>query len=115
MRRAAAGPARLRHDARRRRLDLRGRCEFDELARLIGRLDELRAESGRTDVPFQVHAGSLAAFSADGVRRLAELSVTDVSIGFRDPYTRGPDTQPLAEKIRHLHTYADKVISRLRG
>ena len=51
--------------------------------------------------------------SIDGVKRLEELGVTDVIVGFRYPYTTAPDTQPLTEKIDLLRKFSDRVITQL--
>jgi alkanesulfonate monooxygenase SsuD/methylene tetrahydromethanopterin reductase-like flavin-dependent oxidoreductase (luciferase family) len=82
---------------------------------LLARLAELRRESGTADRPFEVHVISMDAFSADGVRRLADQGVTDVIVGFRWPYVAEPDTQPLADKIDALNAFAEKVIAKVRG
>jgi probable F420-dependent oxidoreductase len=86
----------------------------EELVKLLARLKELRAESGRADAPFEVHVISREAYTVDGVRKLEELGVTDVVIGFRNPYQREQDTQTLEQKIGALRTYRDKVISKLQ-
>jgi hypothetical protein len=39
--------------------------------------------------------------------------VTDVIIGFRWPYTVGPDAEPLEQKIDSLHRFADDVIAKM--
>jgi hypothetical protein len=31
------------------------------------------------------------------------------------PYIKGPDTEPLDTKIRHLESFAEKVIARVNG
>jgi hypothetical protein len=49
----------------------------------------------------------------DGVRRLEELGVTDVIVGFRWPYAAGPDTEPLDRKVDALRAYADTVITKM--
>ena len=92
-----------------------GNADIDELGGLIARLRALREEQGRADAPFEVHAGSALGFSAEGVRQLEELGVTDVSVGFRNPYTEGPDTEPLEKKIHHLHRYGERVIAKVRS
>jgi hypothetical protein len=84
-----------------------------ELAKMIARVHELRKDYGHADEPFEIHAISLDAFSIDGVRRLEELGVTDVIVGFRYPYTTEPDTQPLAEKIDLLQRFADNVMAKI--
>ena len=60
----------------------------------------------------QVDGISLHAYTADGVRMLEDLGVTDVIVGFRDPYHM-PDT-PVGEKIDYLRRYADDVIASVR-
>jgi probable F420-dependent oxidoreductase len=84
----------------------------EELHRCLGRLAELRAEYGRAGEPFEVHVVSLEGFTLDGVRRLEDLGVTDVIVGFRNAYTTEPDTQTLDEKIGLLRRFADQVIAR---
>ncbi|HEX5189826.1 MAG TPA: TIGR03619 family F420-dependent LLM class oxidoreductase [Streptosporangiaceae bacterium] len=85
-----------------------------DLPGLLARLGELRRAEGTADRPFQVHVISMDAFSADGVSRLEDQGVTDVIVGFRWPYTTEPDTQPLADKVAALNTFADKVIAKVR-
>ena len=57
---------------------------------------------------------SADAYSADGVRHLVDLGVTEVIVGFRWPYQAGPDTEPLQQKLDSLRRYADDVIARAR-
>ncbi|SRX93839.1 putative oxidoreductase [Mycobacterium tuberculosis H37Rv] [Mycobacterium shimoidei] len=83
-----------------------------ELDRLIARLKGFRAEEGKTG-PFEIHVISADAFTVDGVKRLEDKGVTDVIVGFRMPYTKGPDTEPLDTKIRNLETFAEKVIAKV--
>jgi probable F420-dependent oxidoreductase len=80
------------------------------LASLLARLTELRRAHGRDRAPFEVHVISLEAYSLDGVRRLEELGVTDVIVGFRDMYAKQPMT--LQQKIDALRWYADEVIAK---
>jgi probable F420-dependent oxidoreductase len=61
---------------------------------------------------YEVHVISMDAYTVDGVRRLEELGVTDVIIGFRWPYVTGPDTEPLGQKIDSLRRFADEVIAK---
>ena len=86
-----------------------------DLPRLLARLGELRSEQGERQSPggFEIHVISMDAYSVDGVRRLEELGVTDVIIGFRWPYATGPDTEPLGQKLDHLRKYADDVIAKM--
>jgi probable F420-dependent oxidoreductase len=84
-----------------------------ELAACLDRLRALRRECGREDAPFEVHASSLDGYNVEGVRRLEEMGVTDLVVGFRNPYTRKQDTQPLDEKIELIRQYADNVMSKV--
>jgi probable F420-dependent oxidoreductase len=84
-----------------------------ELASYIERLTALRREYGRDKAPFEIHASSLDAYTVDGVQRLEDMGVTDLVVGFRNPYTRKQDTQPLEEKIALMRQYAENVIARV--
>ncbi len=84
-----------------------------DLPRLLSRLAELRSHAPvASDRPFEVHVISADAYTVDGVRRLEELGVTDVIIGFRWPYATGPDTESLSRKIDHLRKFADNVLAK---
>jgi probable F420-dependent oxidoreductase len=82
-----------------------------DLPGLLARLAELRREHGTEGKPFEVHVISADAYSADGIKRLADQGVTDVIVGFRWPYHPGPDTQALQPKLDSLRRYADDVIA----
>jgi probable F420-dependent oxidoreductase len=84
----------------------------ESLVRAIGRLRDLRREFGRERDPFEIHAIALDAYTPDGVRRLEDLGVTDVIVGFRNSYER--DTQTLQQKLDALRAYADGVIAKAR-
>ncbi|HTZ10485.1 MAG TPA: TIGR03619 family F420-dependent LLM class oxidoreductase [Acidimicrobiales bacterium] len=86
-----------------------------DLPGLLERLGQLREEAGRAEEPFATYVISTDAYSPDGVRRLEEAGVTDVIVGFRWPYTVGPDTEPLGAKIDNLRRFADTVIHRVRS
>ncbi len=60
-------------------------------ARRKGRPGRSRSTSSRS-----------TAYTVDGVKRLEDKGVTDVIVGFRIPYIKGPDTEPLDAKIRNL-------------
>jgi len=89
-----------------------GEGDGTALDRHLDRLAALRREYGRDREPFEVHAISLEGFSVDGVRRLEDRGVTDVIVGFRDPYTMR-DT-PLGPKLDLLRAFADNVIAAVR-
>jgi alkanesulfonate monooxygenase SsuD/methylene tetrahydromethanopterin reductase-like flavin-dependent oxidoreductase (luciferase family) len=93
---------------------LHGGGDPADLPGLLQTLGRLREEEGTSDRDFEVHVISIDAFSVDGVRRLEEQGVTDVIVGFRWPYTVGPDTEPLQVKLDHLRRFADDVIGKTR-
>ena len=51
-------------------------------------------------------------YDLDGIKRLEDKGVTDCIVGFRVPYIKGPDTEPLEKKIEHLERYAESIISK---
>lgn len=83
-----------------------------ELDRLIARVKHFREEEGKSG-PFEIHVISADAYTVDGIKRLEDKGVTDVIVGFRWPYIKGPDLEPLDVKIGHLEKYADKVMSKV--
>ena len=85
----------------------------EELAHYLERLRELRKEAGRDHLPFEIFAGSRDAFTIDGVRRLEDQGITSVAIGFSMPYQKGPDPQPLEQKLGDLRRFAEDVIAKL--
>jgi alkanesulfonate monooxygenase SsuD/methylene tetrahydromethanopterin reductase-like flavin-dependent oxidoreductase (luciferase family) len=90
---------------------MHGGGDPDELDRLIARLGRFREEEGKVG-PFEIHVISPDGFTLDGITRLEDKGVTDVIVGFRVPYTKGPDTESLDDKIRHLETFAENVIAK---
>jgi len=86
----------------------------EELERLLTRLEEIRRQEGvEGDDSFEVHVISYDAYTPDGIKRLEDRGVTDCIVGFRVPYIKGPDTEPLADKVRHLESYAESVIAKV--
>ena len=85
----------------------------DALEAMLQTLRRLRAEAGKDNEPFEIHAVSPDARSVDGCKRLEDLGVTDVVIGFRNPYIQGEDPQPLHDKVAKLERFAEKVISKV--
>ena len=93
---------------------LHGGGDPADLPGLLDRLAILRKEHGTEDKPFEVHVISADAYTPDGIRRLEELGVTDVIVGFRWPYAVERDTEPLQTKIDNLRRFADDVIAKVR-
>ena len=92
---------------------LHGGGDPADLPGLLARLARFRAEEGTEDRPFEVHVISADAYTLDGVRRLEDRGVTDLIVGFRWPYTTGPDREPLADKLTHLRRYAETILTKL--
>ena len=72
-------------------------------------IQQLREEFGTADRPFRIFTTGQDAFTEDGIRKLEEIGVTDVIIGFRNIYEMEPD-KPLEEKIAMLQWYAGEFI-----
>ncbi|MBO2456720.1 TIGR03619 family F420-dependent LLM class oxidoreductase [Actinomadura violacea] len=87
----------------------------DDLDDLLGRLNRIREAEGKAGEPFEVHVISADAYTPDGVKRLEDKGVTDVIVGFRVPYIKGPDTQPLDKKVAALERFAETVIAKVNG
>ncbi|TDC50263.1 TIGR03619 family F420-dependent LLM class oxidoreductase [Actinomadura sp. KC345] len=85
----------------------------DDLDDLLARLGRIREAEGKAGDPFEVHVISMDAYTPDGVKRLEDKGVTDVIVGFRMPYVKGPDTEPLDKKIEHLERFAETVIAKV--
>ncbi|MFS3127371.1 TIGR03619 family F420-dependent LLM class oxidoreductase [Nocardioides sp. Bht2] len=85
----------------------------EELDRLLTRLAEIRAEEGDTRDDFQIHVISTDAYSVDGIKRLEDKGVTDCIVGFRVPYIKGQDTEPLEVKVAALERFANGVIAKV--
>lgn len=84
----------------------------DDLGAMLQRLTQLRKEYGREREPFELHVISFDAFTVDGVHGLEDLGITDVIVGFRNPYDRSSDSMTLTQKIDALRRYADDVIAK---
>ena len=93
---------------------LHGGGDPADLPGLLEKLGRLREEEGTADREFEVHVISLDAFSIDGIHRLEEQGVTDVIVGFRWPYTKGPDPETLQTKLDNLRRFADDVMDKVR-
>lgn len=93
---------------------LHGGGDPAELPGLLARLAERRRHHGTDRRPFAVVVISADAYRPDGVRRLEDQGVTDVIVGFRWPYRREADSEPLQSKLDSLRRFADQVIDVVR-
>lgn len=85
----------------------------DLLESMIGTLQAFRAEAGKSHEPFEIHAASPDARTVEGCKRLEDLGITDVIVGFRNPYIKGDDPQPLEDKLAKLERFAENVITKV--
>ena len=90
-------------------------ADYDGLKHMIGRLNELRKEYGRDHLPFEFSVAGADAYSADGIQRLQDLGVTEVTVAFRNIYEMEPDDKSLEEKMGVIHWYANEVMAKVRA
>jgi probable F420-dependent oxidoreductase len=83
-----------------------------DLDALLNRLQGLRREYGRAHEPFEIHVISFDGYTVDGVHRLEDSGVTDIIVGFRNPYYEKVDSMTLVHKIDALQRFADEVIAK---
>lgn len=81
----------------------------EELIERIGILRHFRKEYGRENEPLIISAG-MPVFTIDDMKRLEDIGVTDLSVGYRNPYQ--PDTMSLQSKIDWVERFGDEVIAK---
>jgi hypothetical protein len=84
---------------------------FEELGKVITRLNELRAEHDRTG-PFEIQSVCVDRFGVDGYRQLAEIGVTDAITVPWMFYGVGLDG-PLEAKKDGMKRFADEIMGKL--
>lgn len=84
-----------------------------ELTQMSEKLTALRQEYGTINKPFQFHAITREAYSADGIKRLEDIGVTEVIISFRNVYEKAEDP-PYQQKIDTINWYVENVIEKSR-
>jgi probable F420-dependent oxidoreductase len=85
--------------------------DAEELKGYLARLAELRQEYGRDKDPYEIHVISMDGFTVDGVKRLEDMGVTDVIVGFRNAYEA--DTHTLDQKLAAIDGFANTVIAKV--
>ena len=85
--------------------------DAEELKGYLARLAELRQEYGRDKDPYEIHVISMDGFTVDGVKRLEDMGVTDVIVGFRNAYE--DDTHTLDQKLAAIDGFANTVIAKV--
>jgi alkanesulfonate monooxygenase SsuD/methylene tetrahydromethanopterin reductase-like flavin-dependent oxidoreductase (luciferase family) len=91
---------------------MHGGGDLSELDSLLERLNAARREAGTEERPFEVHVISFDGYTVDGVRRLEDRGITDVIVGFRNPYF-DDDSLTVEDKIDTLRQFADNVIAKV--
>lgn len=81
----------------------------EQLIERIGLLKQYRKEFGRDNRPLMIAAG-MPVSTIDEMRHLEDIGVTDLNVGYRNPYL--PDTMTLQQKIDWVHRFGDEVIAR---
>jgi len=82
-----------------------------ELKHYLDKLGAYRKQYGREREPFEIHVISMDGFTIDGVKRLADMGVTDTIVGFRNAYQK--DETTLDQKLTALRRFAENVIHKL--
>jgi probable F420-dependent oxidoreductase len=85
---------------------------FEDTQKMINRINVLRKEYQRDHLPFQFSVATADAFSADGIKRLEDIGVEEVTLAFRNVYEMEQDTKTVEEKITMMKWYADEVIAK---
>ncbi len=85
---------------------------FSELQQTIARLAQLRAEYGRTELPFEIQAVCINRFGLDGYQQQADAGVTDAIVVPWLLYGAGFDAD-LQSKKDGLRRFADEIITKM--
>ena len=88
---------------------------IDEAKTMIGKINQYRDEFGTLcNENYQFQIMSEAGYSADGVKQLQELGVTEVIIAFRNAYEGGEDNRTLDGMIAEINWFAEEVINKIK-
>ena len=86
--------------------------KFDDLVATKKRLDELRAEYGRADRPFEIQAVCIDRFGVDGYREQFDAGVTDIIVVPWLFYGVGFDGE-LQAKQDGIRRFADEIMTKV--
>ena len=86
------------------------RASGEELKIMIDQINEFRKQYQRDHLPFENHGMTAEAFSLEGLEKLEKIGITEVIIGFRNPYEAAADNQTVEEKIGMINWYADTIM-----
>lgn len=79
----------------------------EQLGQAIARLDELRTEYGRAELPFEIDVSPTDVRDVDGYRQLEELGATTVRVV---PWRMYGEEQTTSGRIASMRRFADEVI-----
>ena len=82
---------------------------LEEISGVVPRLEALRAEYGRADVPFEIKALCVDAFDLDGFRRMEEIGVTDAVVC--PWYFRPGDVNALDHQVDAVTWFGEEMVS----
>jgi len=85
----------------------------EELTALVKKLKQFLRDAGRDEKTFQIHAIAIDAFSADGVKRMEDMGITDAVVGFHNTYALEQDNESLQSKLNTISRFADAVIAKV--
>ena len=80
-----------------------------EVAEVLPRLEELRAEYGRSEVPFEIKALCTDVFDRQGFERMAEMGVSEAMVC--PWYFRPGDVEALDHQVDAVAWFGDEVVS----
>jgi len=83
----------------------------EDLVERLTYIQEKRREYGRDKGVFRVYAGLASIRGIDDIKRVEELGVTDLAVGYRNPYE--PDTMTAQQKVDWVRGFGDNVIAKL--
>jgi len=87
---------------------------IEEAKTMISKINQYRDEFDMLSHPnYQFQIMSEAGYSADGVKQLEELGVTEVIIAFRNAYEGGEDNRTLEGMQAEINWFAEEVIQKV--
>lgn len=81
-----------------------------EVADVVPKLEELRREHGRADLPFEIKALCTDVWDMDGFRRMADIGVTDAMVC--PWYFRPGDVEALDHQVDSVRWFGEEVVAR---
>ncbi len=105
-------PAAIRRAAERCNGWVGVRQTWDDLARSLRQIKELRHRAGREHLPFEVTASPDGPMTVDNLRRLEEMGVHRVTLG---PWMEPKGLIPVQHAIDGMERFAESVLVKVAG